>query len=127
MATPKKDVLQMLSIYESLYALNGRFESVLRELKLLQQFDSFRGKPFIKHCQLAVEETRAWVSFEMLDILQSHEESEWARFGRLRSAWERKLGDAGDVLIGAERLKRGFPQKADGIKRAKGRQSRRAT
>jgi hypothetical protein len=116
--TPKKDAPGKLLLYETLCELNRSFEQVLRELERLQRFGLFRGRQFLKSCQLAVKETRAWATLEILEILHDREESDWARFGRLRGAREKALGDPGDILIEAERLRRRSPRKKAATKRA---------
>jgi len=127
MTVREKDTPNKLSIYEALYALNRGFEQVLQELDLLQQSPLFRGNQFIKSCRLAVQETCAWASFEVLEILRDSEESDWARYGQLRRTRELRLEDTGEVLTGAERLNRGLPHRDKRTKPAKTRKLRLPT
>jgi hypothetical protein len=119
--TPKKDAPGKLLLYEMLYDVNRSFDQVLRELERLQQFGLFRGHRFLKSCQLAVKETRAWANIEILEILRDREESDWARFGSVRGAREKELGDPGDILIEAERLRQNLSKKKQMTERPKGR------
>src|SRR5258708_26846874 len=92
-----------LHVYETLHALNQAFEQVLTDLGLLEEL-GFRGG-LLHEFRVVVEETRAWVNFELIETMQDREERDWARFGRLRYQKEKKLRDPNDVLIEAERLK----------------------
>ncbi len=116
---PTKDAPGKL--YEALYEVNRSFDQVLQELERLQRFELFRRHQFLKSCQLAVQETRAWATLEILEILRDREESDWARFGRLRGAREKTLGDPGDILIEAERFRGRSPRKREATKRAERR------
>src|SRR5258708_14951 len=90
-------------VYETLHALNQGFEQVLTDLGRLEEL-GFRGG-LLHEFRVVVEETRAWVNFELIETMQDREERDWARFGRLRYQKEKKLRDPNDVLIEAERLK----------------------
>jgi hypothetical protein len=93
-----------LLVYESLFTLNQNFEQILDGLERLGGLGPFRKRlrrEFIKGCQLAVRETRAWANFELTHIMQAVEENEWGRYGRLR----RRLENPGDVPAAAELAK----------------------
>ena len=84
----KKPAPGRTEAYDALCAINHGFEDVIANLEKLLTLDLFHGRPkrgFLKSCQLAVEETRAWVSFEITDVLRGYEETNWASLGRLRS------------------------------------------
>ncbi len=106
-----------LHVYEALHSLNQGFEQVLADLGRLQEFPFFR-REFLKHFQVTVEETRAWANFELVGVMQSREQADWTRFGRLRRRWEKRYRDVNDVLLEAEKLKRQM-RKAAGKGRAK--------
>ena len=82
-----------LSIYETLNIIDRSFGHVLQELERLRQLEGFKGRVSIRSVELAVKETRAWTLTEILDVLHQREESEWARFGRMRSRLERRKSD----------------------------------
>jgi len=82
---PKK--LPKALFYDALAALHRDFEQVLRDLERLEELRLFRHRwqrEFLKVWRATLEETRAWVSFEVLEILHPKEEREWTRFGRMR-------------------------------------------
>jgi hypothetical protein len=71
---PKKDDLDRVAPYEALCATNRGFDEVLSSLRTLQQTGLFRGRlhrKFIQSCRVAVDETRAWVNFEITEVLNS--------------------------------------------------------
>jgi hypothetical protein len=81
---PKK--LPKVLFYDALAALNRDFEQVLRDLERLEELRLFRHRwqrEFLKVWRATLEETRAWVSFEVLEVLHQKEEREWARFGHM--------------------------------------------
>jgi len=91
-----------LQQYEALCALNRSLEQVLADLTRILAL-GFR-RQLVQHFQVVVEETRAWANFELTATLHEREERDWARYGRLRRQWEKRLRDPSDVLIEAERL-----------------------
>ena len=88
-------------VYDALAALNRDSQQVLSDLERLQGLRLFpRGwqRNFLKVWRATLEETRAWVSFEMVEILHQREEREWARFGRIRQRSEKAFESLADVL-----------------------------
>ena len=112
------------SIYDALSSINRGFEQIVEELERLRRLHLFRGKPGIQSCRLAVEETRAWAAFEILEVLHEREQREWARFGRLRSRAEQRLEDSGDARLAAERETRKRSQRPARRKRTAPRPER---
>ena len=108
---------QKLRVYETLHSLNQDFERVLIDLKSFQEFP-FLTRDFLRHFQIVIEETRCWVNFEIAEAMQSREQHDWARFGRLRQRWEKRYADPNDVLIEAKKRKREL-RKAAGKQRGK--------
>jgi len=100
-ALTKKRQSGKILVYESLFTLNQNFEQILDALERLGRLGSFRQRlrrEFIRDCQVAVRETRAWTNFELTHIMQAVEEREWGHFGRLR----RQLEHPDDVPPAAE-------------------------
>ena len=91
-----KPTPQKLRVYENLFTLNQAFEQVLSNLRHLQDFPFFRRET-LREFQVVVEETRAWVNFDLIEVMHSREQDDWTRFGRLRLQWERKYRDPQDV------------------------------
>jgi hypothetical protein len=77
--------------YDAIAALNRDFEQVLGDLERLEGLRLFPHhwqREFLKVWRATLEETRAWVSFEVVEILHQREEREWTRFGRIRQRSE---------------------------------------
>ena|SRR5579859_2647315 len=109
-----KPASQKLHVYEALHSLNQAFEQVLANLRHLQAFPFFR-REFLREFQVVVEETRAWVNFDLIEVMHSREQDDWTRFGRLRLQCEKKYRDPNDVLIEAKQK----PRKSPGKRRSK--------
>jgi hypothetical protein len=56
-------------------------------------------RKFLQTWRATLEETRAWVSFEVVEILQQREEREWTRLGRIRQRSEKPSEPADDMMI----------------------------
>jgi hypothetical protein len=96
---------QKLEVYGALYSLNQGFEHVLRDLRRLREFPFLRPQ-LLDVLNVIVQETRAWANFEAIEVLQSLEQNDWAKYGRIHRRWEKKYQDPNDILIEAEKLKR---------------------
>src|SRR5260370_28521006 len=108
-----KHAPQKLRAYQTLFTLNQAFENILADLQRLQRLPFFRSE-FLQEFQVMVEETRACVNFELVESLHSHEQDDWARFGRLRQQREKRYRDPQDVLIEAERLRKSAGKRGKG-------------
>ena len=89
-------------VYDVLATLNRDFEQVLCDLERLEGLRLFRRRwqrAFLKVWRATLEETRAWVSFEVVEILHQREGREWARFGRIRQRTEEPSESAVPVPI----------------------------
>jgi hypothetical protein len=79
-------------VYDALAALNRDFEQVLRDLERLDELRLFRHRwqrDALKLWRATLEETQAWVSFEVVEILHEKEEREWVRLSRIRQQLEK--------------------------------------
>ena len=88
-----------------LATLNRDFEQVLSDLERLEGLRLFPRRwqrEFLKVWRTTLEETRAWVNFEVLEVLHHREEREWARFGRIRQRSEKPSEPRADVLAPAK-------------------------
>ena len=93
--TGSKNAPNML-VYEALATLNRDFEQTLRDLNQLEELCIFPHRwqrKFVKTWRATLEETRAWASFEILEVLHRIEEREWVRFGRIRHRSEKQTAD----------------------------------
>jgi hypothetical protein len=72
-------------VYDALATLNRDFEQVLEDLQRLEALRVFPRRwqrKFLKSWRATLAETRAWVSFEVVEVLHQTEEREWTRLGR---------------------------------------------
>ena len=102
------------SAYDALFAVNQHIEQALRNLERLGQlglFESRFRRESLKACGATIEETRAWINFEITECLHEREERDWARFGKVRRRCEKKYEDPNDALIKTERLTRKLTRK----------------
>jgi hypothetical protein len=93
------------SMYEALNLINRNFAQILQELEALRRLNCFRRQASIKAVELAVNETRAWTLFEILDILHQLEEDEWTRFGSVRALYEQSEAEQTPVKRQRGKLK----------------------
>ena len=92
-------------VYDAIATLNRDFEQVLSDLERLEGLRLFPRRwqrEFLKVWRTTLEETRAWVNFEVLEVLHHREEREWARFGRIRQRSEKPSEPRADVLAPAK-------------------------
>jgi hypothetical protein len=81
----------------------GRTSSPQR-LRQLGLFETRFLRESLKNCTAMIEETRAWINFEITECMHEREQRGWARFGKVRRRWEEKYADPNDALIKAEKL-----------------------
>jgi hypothetical protein len=79
---PARHPTRKIRLYAVLYRVNEGFEQILAQLKQLDE--SVAWRPLSKRLQVIVKETRAEVSFEMVEFLQERELAEWTRLGAAR-------------------------------------------
>ena len=96
-------------VYDAIATLNRDFEQVLADLERLEGLRLFPRRwqrEFLKVWRTTPEETRAWVNFEVLEVLHHREEREWARFGRIRQRLQKPLEPPSDTLVPAQSVVR---------------------
>ena len=92
-------------VYDAIATLNRDFEQVLSDLERLEGLHLFPRRwqhEFLKVWRATLEETRAWVNFEVVEILHHREEREWARFGRIRQRSEKPSEPRAELLAPAK-------------------------
>ena len=88
-------------VYEALATLNRDFEQVgadLERLEGLRLFPRRWQRQFLKVWRATLDETRAWVNFEVVKVLHQKEECEWASFARTRQRLEKPSEPLSDLL-----------------------------
>jgi hypothetical protein len=89
-------------VYEALAGFNRNFEQVLLDLQRLATLDLFTEqwqRRAFKACRATLDETRAWVNFEVVEILHQREEHDWTRLGRRRRRLENLPASSDDVSV----------------------------
>jgi hypothetical protein len=99
------EVTKKLLIYHTLYRLNLSFSNIVTHCRTLQDTGILSAK-FGRLFQGLTRELQAELNQEMLGEMQDLEMRDWRRFGKVRQAWEKELGDPNDVLITAAERKR---------------------
>jgi hypothetical protein len=77
-------------IYELLFNVNQSFDEILAGLERIQQHPWFCERRVIQTVELAVRETQAWTTFEILEVLHERVERDWTRLGQLRNRREKQ-------------------------------------
>jgi hypothetical protein len=94
---------------EALATLHRGFEQVLGDLERLEGLRIFPHRwqrKFLKTWRATLEETRSWVSFEVIEILHQREERDWVDFGRIRQRSETPSGSQ----VPAQKVTRSKPR-----------------
>ena len=89
-------------VYGALAGFNRDFEQVLDDLQRLEALRLFPRRwqrKFLKQWRATLAETRAWVSFEVVEILHQTEQGEWTRLGRRRRRLEEESASSDDVSV----------------------------
>ena len=98
-----KELPQKQLVYETLHGMNQHFDQLFLDRQRLGEFHLLKTDD-LKGLGTIIEETRAWINFELVELMQRREQEDWARFSQLRIQWERKHEDPNDVLIKARQL-----------------------
>jgi len=95
------EVTKKLHIYHILYRLNLSFSNIVHHCRALRETGSFTAKSS-KLFQGYAQELQAEINQELLETMHQTELDDWARFGKIRQAEEKRLRDPDDVFIHAE-------------------------
>jgi hypothetical protein len=117
------DVTKKLHVYHTLYRLNLSFTNIVGHCRTLQEAGSLTAKSS-KVFQGYVQELQAEINQELLERMHDDELEDWARFGKIRQAEEKRLRDPADVLIHAEEYKRLMKKKRKGAQKQRRQRSR---
>jgi hypothetical protein len=89
-------------VYDALATLNRDVERLLEDLLRLEALHLFPRRwqrQFVKMWRATLGEIRAWVSFEVIEVLHRAEEWEWTSFGRRRRRLEKRSVSFDDVSV----------------------------
>jgi len=99
------EATKKLNFYHTLYRLNLSFSNIVSHCRTLQEAGALTSKDS-RLFQGYTQELQAEMNQELLDTMHATELDDWARFGKIRQAEEKRLRDPADVLIQAEEYKR---------------------
>ena len=116
------EATKKLNIYHTLYRLSLSFSNIVSHCRTLQEAGALTSKDS-RLFQGYTQELQAEMNQELLDTMHATELDDWARFGKIRQAEEKRLRDPADVLIHAEEYKRSQLRKNK--KRASAQKQRR--
>ena len=105
----KQTLPDKVAIYEWVCALNLHFKDVLLDLERLTTLGIFRSRfqrDSIKTCRAMIEETQAWINFEVTETLQDCEDRDRTRFELIRHQLENKYRDRPSPSTPAAKLRR---------------------
>jgi hypothetical protein len=99
------EVTKKLHAYHILYRLNLSFSNIVGHCRALQEAGIFRRKD-TRLYQGLTQELQSEINELLLETMHDIELEDWARFGKIRQAEEKRLRDPADVFIQAEQYKR---------------------
>jgi hypothetical protein len=79
-----------MEVYRQLFLLNAAFHCIVQLLDELAQNSLFKARDLREMRGLA-QEVQLEINHVLLDRLESAEMDDWAQFGKVRSAMERRL------------------------------------
>jgi hypothetical protein len=105
-----QEVTKKLHLYHILYRLNLSFTNIVKQCGTLQEAGILTRKDSQLY-QGYTQELQSEINQFTLEKMHSIELDDWARFGKVRQAEEKRLRDPADVLIHAEDYKRSLRAK----------------
>jgi hypothetical protein len=109
MAAP--EVTKKLLIYHTLYRLNLSFSNIVTQCGTLHE-TGVLTKQLAKRFQGFTQELQADINNTLLEVMHQDELDDWARFGKIRAAYEKSIKDPDDVFLEAEDRRRELAKKA---------------
>jgi hypothetical protein len=111
------DVTKKLLIYHTLYRVNISFTNIVRRCAVLQEAGLFNRKS-TRLYQGLTQELQSEINQLLLEKMHDTELDDWAKFGQIRKAEEKRLRDPDDVFIHAEERRRELQKAARKMTRA---------
>jgi hypothetical protein len=105
------ELTKKLLIYHTLYRLNLSFSNILTHCATLQDAGVVTRKD-TRLYQGYAQELQSEINERLLESMHDIEFDDWARFGKIRLAEERRLKDPDDVFIQAEERRRELRKKS---------------
>jgi hypothetical protein len=92
---------QRAGVYRLLFLLNRSFDLIVQRLDELGQTGLFTSRD-LREMRGLTQELQLEINTGLLDSVEPVENSDWAHFGKVRMAMEKRLRDPDDVFIHAE-------------------------
>jgi hypothetical protein len=96
-----RDAAAKLRIYRTIYRLNLSFANIVTHCHALRKSGTLNRK-YAHLYQSFAQELQAEINDELMSILGDVESEDFARYGKVRQAYEKELRDPDDVFIHAE-------------------------
>jgi hypothetical protein len=101
MAAPRLTSNERAEVYRLLFLLNRSFDLIVQRLDELGQTGLFSSRD-LREMRGLTQEVQLEINTGLLDSFESVEHGDWAHFGKVRIALEKRLRDPDDVFIHAE-------------------------
>ena len=98
------EVTKKLHIYHTLYRLNLSFSNIVMYCSTLHEAGALT-RQLAKRFQGYAQELQAEINSDLLEGMHQGELDDWARFGEVRTEYEKQIKDPDDVLMDAEERK----------------------
>lgn len=109
-----KDARAKLRIYRGLYGLNIYFAHIVEHCAALGEAGALPPE-YVTRYQAFAQELQAQINDDVIEILQSIENDDLYRFGKVRENYEKEMRDQNDVFIQAEERRRELSRQAKTI------------
>src|SRR6478736_8062196 len=101
MPAPRLTSSERAAVYRLLFLLNRSFDLIVQRLDELGQTGLFTSRD-LREMRGLTQELQLEINTGLLDSVEPVENSDWAHFGKVRMAMEKRLRDPDDVFIHAE-------------------------
>jgi hypothetical protein len=101
MAAPRLTSSERVAVYRLLFLLNRSFDLIVQRLDELGQTGLFTSRD-LREMRGLTQEVQLEINTGLLDSFEPVEHADWAQFGKVRMAMEKRLRDPDDVFIHAE-------------------------
>jgi hypothetical protein len=105
--------------YRTLYRLNRAFDFITEQLVLLDQAGIMK-RGMLKVLRGYTQELQADINQELLETMHQNELDDWARYGKIRQAEEKRLRDPNDIFIEAEERRKELAKQKNKKKQKRG-------
>lgn len=92
-------------IYETLSSMNRSFAGIVAQLESFRQSGVITAK-YARLFQGFAQEVEAEINLEVLQAMDSVENEDWARFGKVREKWEKYLKGPEPKTLNKKRSKK---------------------